>query len=489
MPICPHFGHPYLSDNRAGARAKNIVANAGIDSLVTNQSALCVLEIGFGLGANFLAAAALHERLHGQSGRWLNYVAVEMCPMNREDLIRSWQACNVRRGNERLAELLLAQWPPLMHGIHRISLPSRIELTLSFGDAAIVLADVHCAADCVIHDAYSPTINPSMWSDGFIRTLAARSKPDARLVCPYRDSNARARFSRAGYAEFQEDSNHLLTARYQPPFHASRLPGLQPARSWSNKTAIVVGAGLAGMQCARELARTGWQVSVIDKQSGLSAAPQQQPAVAAHPHFSVDDNPLARLTRAAYLLSRNDRQTLQPIGRLMLMGNAQLDALTPLLTDCPGSFAQPVSSSQASEIAGTPLNHDALWLPEMPIRLSDAQAPPAAAAAAVGIQWLSPQELSNIQYRDGLWRCLDENQQLIGSASVVVLATGHLPSALQANLWPGTLVHQGQSTSIQSNAITLRCVIGGASYACPLPGVHQILAGATTVDAPAITCL
>jgi tRNA 5-methylaminomethyl-2-thiouridine biosynthesis bifunctional protein len=488
LPVSDPFGQPYLPKSAGGAPDLSLVSHAAIDQILYDIPAadepISVLEIGFGIGTNLLDTVASYEQTRQHADRSLNYVAFEQHPLSRDDLAKALVACHGRDRNVKLADALLAHWPPLVHGAHRIRLSPGIELTLIFADASKVLTTWQFAADLLILDAYSAKINPPVWSDEFIRVLAAHCKPGATLISAFHDAATREQLSRVGYQGVQTSSGKPFIAKYQPVNSLRRSWQIPKAHGWNinTRSAIVVGSGLAGMQCAKELVATGWQVSIVDKESGLTGSPQQQPVVAAHPHFSSDDNPLARLTRAAYLLSRADQQTLSPVGRLVLADDEQLDALAPLLADCPAQLAQRVCEAQASDIAGTSLNSSALWLPEMPIRVSQEQPSPQTFANALGISWLPSRELSDIQFQDGLWHCRDKAENTIGSASIVILATGHLPPVLQAGQWPGVLTHQGQSTSIQSDGIDLQCVVGGSSYAAPLRGRHQILAGASTVD-------
>src|SRR6185369_13219162 len=70
----------------------------------------------------------------------------------------------------------------------------------------------------------------------------------------------------------------------------------KPARS-----AIVIGAGVAGAAVSERLASRGWQVALIERHAQPAAEASGNPAGVFHPVVSPDDSLFARMTRAAFL--------------------------------------------------------------------------------------------------------------------------------------------------------------------------------------------
>lgn len=72
----------------------------------------------------------------------------------------------------------------------------------------------------------------------------------------------------------------------------------------------VVGAGLAGAACARNLAERGWQVTVFERGDTVASGASGLPAGLVAPHASPDDAPVSRLSRAGVRCMRDALQAL-----------------------------------------------------------------------------------------------------------------------------------------------------------------------------------
>src|SRR5690606_2659259 len=138
-----------------------------------------IVETGFGLGLNFLATWAAWRDDAARCQR-LHFVSAELHPFSREDL-----AC-AQAAHADIAALsteLLAQWPPLTPGFHRLHLDGgRVILTLLFGDACTLLSQLEARADAFYLDGFSAAHNPEMWSDELLATLARLAAPGATLA-------------------------------------------------------------------------------------------------------------------------------------------------------------------------------------------------------------------------------------------------------------------------------------------------------------------
>src|SRR3954464_6045664 len=77
-----------------------------------------------------------------------------------------------------------------------------------------------------------------------------------------------------------------------------RAPSIPQRRS-----AIVVGAGLAGAAVCERLCARGWSVTLFERHAGPAREASGNHAGAFHPLASPDDSLFARVTRAAFLAS------------------------------------------------------------------------------------------------------------------------------------------------------------------------------------------
>jgi tRNA 5-methylaminomethyl-2-thiouridine biosynthesis bifunctional protein len=85
-------------------------------------------------------------------------------------------------------------------GFHRIELDDgRLALTLLFGDAAEMLAELDASADAFYLDGFAPQKNPAMWSDALFRELGRLSAPGATAATWTIAGSVRAQLSQIGF--------------------------------------------------------------------------------------------------------------------------------------------------------------------------------------------------------------------------------------------------------------------------------------------------
>ena len=138
-----------------------------------------ILETGFGTGLNFLCAWKLFRESAPAAAR-LHYLSVDKHPFRRDDLAalyRQWPEL-VPLGAE-----LLERYPPLVQGFHRVHLDGgRVALTLLFGEAAQMLAQVEARVDAFFLDGFAPSRNPDMWSEALFAELGRLAAPGASFA-------------------------------------------------------------------------------------------------------------------------------------------------------------------------------------------------------------------------------------------------------------------------------------------------------------------
>lgn len=87
-------------------------------------------ETGFGTGLNMLCAWVCFEQ-HAPANARLHLLSTEKFPLAREALE---QALSAWPSLADYAQVLCAQWPAAVNGIHRLHLTERVTLDLHFGD-------------------------------------------------------------------------------------------------------------------------------------------------------------------------------------------------------------------------------------------------------------------------------------------------------------------------------------------------------------------
>ena len=358
-PYSEAFGDVYHSVAGGPAQAEHVFLQGnGLPRRWAGRERFVILETGFGFGLNFLVTLQAWRR---NPGTKLHYVAVEKHPFSLQDL---------RTLHERYPELreeaaqLHSLWPPLVSGGHRAELGG-VTLTLFFSDIR-VLRELRLAADAIYLDGFSPAKNPEMWSSQVMRAVSRLAAPGATaatwsVAAPVRGALEHAGFAvekRAGFGHKKE----MLVAR-------NTREG-NPFKQHTEKSAIVVGAGLAGAAVCERLCARGWEVELVERRERPAQEASGNPAGAFHPVVTPDDSVFARLTRAGFLHSLNRWKRLEkvrwdPCGLLQLARDARETASQSRAVEgLPPEYAQLVSREAASAHAGVPLAAGGIWFPE-----------------------------------------------------------------------------------------------------------------------------
>lgn len=339
-------------------------------------------ETGFGTGLNFLCArqhwldsVATDARLH--------FISCERFPLSRADLrqaLAHWPSFSDG------AEQLLAGWPPACRGIYTLPFDDgRIQLTLLFGDAAELLAESNIAVDSWFLDGFAPSRNPEMWSDALFQQLARCSKPAASFATFTAAGIVRRGLEAAGFNIVKRPGfgrkREMLTGQRAQPSSEATPPKLhapwfaRPNNQTLPKTALVIGAGLAGACTAHALAQAGLRVCVIERHASAACEGSGNPQGALYIKLP------ARATRQSELHLAGFHHTLALL-RPLLEADSELGALCGLLSLAldekeaerqqqladqavyPETLLKRVDADTASRLADTPLAAGGLWYPE-----------------------------------------------------------------------------------------------------------------------------
>jgi tRNA 5-methylaminomethyl-2-thiouridine biosynthesis bifunctional protein len=356
-PYSAAYGDVYHSMDGGPAQARHVfLAGNELPARWARRERYVILETGFGFGLNFLATwRAWKEDPH--RCRRLHYVSVEKHPFTASDL---------RALHERYPQLkeeasaLHADWPPLVSGVHRLEFGD-VVLTLFFADIA-VLRDMRASADAIYLDGFAPAKNPQMWTHQAMRALSRLAAPGATLAtwsvaAPVRDALQATGFAvekRPGFAGKRE----MLIGRRNGESH-----DFSPLK----RSAIVVGAGVAGAAVCERLCARGWEVELHERHAQPAQEASGNHAGAFHPVLTPDDSIFARLTRAAFLYALPHWERLPGVahdrcGVLQLARNdKEVGSQREAVVGLPPEYAQFVSREEASEHAGVPVAAPGLW--------------------------------------------------------------------------------------------------------------------------------
>jgi tRNA 5-methylaminomethyl-2-thiouridine biosynthesis bifunctional protein len=292
----PDYGDVYASRSGAWGQASAVfIDGCELRERWSQRGCVRLLESGFGLGVNFLATWASLRESSGSAR--LHYVSIEKHPFTQNDLRTALEMsisaapANSVTTLRKLADRLIAQWPPLIAGFHTLELDAQVTLTLAFGDIAEVLPRVAGHFDAFFLDGFAPDRNPEMWSATILSQLSLLCAPEARLSSWCVAGAVRRALTDAGFIVSKRPGfggkRDVLAARWPASSAATSLPS----------SAIVIGAGIAGAAVARQLARRGIPVTVLERDHPASGG-SGNPVGIVRPEPGGTTNPITEITAA-----------------------------------------------------------------------------------------------------------------------------------------------------------------------------------------------
>lgn len=494
VPYAEAFGDVYHSADGGLAQARHVFLGGNqLPERWRDRPRFVILETGFGLGLNFLATWDAWRRDSARA-QVLHYVAIEKHPFHAADLERLhalWPEL------APLAQELRAAWPPLMPGFHRILLDEgRVVLTLVFGDIADCLPQIDAAVDAFYLDGFAPSKNPDMWSPQVLARLNRLAAPQSTLAtytvsAAVRQAVAQAGFvceKRPGFGRKRE----MLSAHYAPRWP---VPARQGA---SERSAVVIGAGVAGSAACQRLAARGWQVTLIERHDRPAQEASGNLAGIMMPLMSRDDNQASRLARAAFLFGLRLWRELGGIGQafageacgvLQLAADAEQAQLQRAAVEelgFPEEFIRWLDADAVGKLTGNPHLHGGWLFPQgawvTPASLCEALL----AACGERLQRRFAHGAAQLAFERGAWQVRDAEGVLIAQAPVVIFANGTNTTAFpQTRALPVTPI-RGQVTHLPASELPeLPLVLCGECYVTrPVQGVCCVGATYNTAADP-----
>lgn len=372
-----------------------------------SQSVFSLVELGFGLGINFLNTLALRQRWlrdnriksEQRSRSVFRYVAFEAHPVSKNDLKYLYE--NVYRDEgpnlpPDLIERLLAQYPPSIAGWHTLAFPeAQTTLSLVFGQASQIRQTLEGTIDAWYLDGFSPRCNPDMWSESLIDSVSLFSSEQATLSSYSVSGSLRLKLADSGFKVerlpgFPPKKHFLFATRIEPSLREpSRrlsenhlLPLIYDSSS-SHFDAIVVGAGLAGAAQAANLTHKGLKVALVDQAPKIACGASGNSLGLLMPQIASVPNLRSRFLLASWLYRLNlsslssvdpgnvnhktpDHITSCISGALHLQSDDRLKRLADRLDELglPEDIVSDADTQTTSRLAGLPIGLDSLFFPK-----------------------------------------------------------------------------------------------------------------------------
>ncbi|GGK73146.1 bifunctional tRNA (5-methylaminomethyl-2-thiouridine)(34)-methyltransferase MnmD/FAD-dependent 5-carboxymethylaminomethyl-2-thiouridine(34) oxidoreductase MnmC [Amphritea balenae] len=392
-PISPQFDDYYFSSDDGLAESEYVYIQGNnlqecFHSLTSPS--FTIAETGFGTGLNFLTTWQLWKN-SATADKTLHFISVEKYPISKQDLTRALSAWPQLKDE---ADQLLEKYPQLTPGFHKLTFDSgQVELTLMLGDVIDCYNQLTVKADSWFLDGFAPAKNPDMWTPELFQLMARLSKPDttfATFTCArvVRDGLKQAGFNiqkRTGFGLKREmlygsftctpdkATEQTVTSKKD---HKVDLAWFRlPEKHSGPKTALIIGAGIAGCSTARSLAERGWQVTLIDRRPEIASEGSGNRQGALYAKLPVEPIPASRFHLSGFLFSSQYlKQHLSdatdiwsPCGLLQIACSDKEKQKHKKLADSdnyPATVVRYVDQQEASEIAGTAVSNCGLFFPD-----------------------------------------------------------------------------------------------------------------------------
>lgn len=446
--ISDRFDDIYFSRSDALAETRHVFLEGNaLPERWRGREQFVIGETGFGTALNFLVTAA-EWLAHAAPAACLHYLSTEKHPLSQDDLRL---ACQHWPQFRAIADELIDHYPPLAFGYHSRNLFSgRIRLILLFGDANDLLSQLEAKVDAWFLDGFAPSKNPQMWDESLLRRIAALTATHGTFSTFTAAGHVRRSLEAAGFsvdksAGFGIKREMLHGTLNTMPASVSSAPWFELTNYSADKTAIIIGAGLAGASTAAALAERGWQITLIERHQQPAQEASGNLAGVVSPRLSADMDISAQFYLSAFLHSVDYLHTLKQsrprlnwhaTGALQLLPAAQLERLRAL--GLPSEILDFYTAAEATLASGVTLNDDAAlfrnggWLnpPQLCELLLE--------RAHVRVLTYYDQAILQLNHNNELWE-VRSSSGIIAKAPVVILANGvkaqdisHVPLQLQA---------------------------------------------------------
>lgn len=327
-----------------------------------------IIETGFGTGLSFLATAqawseARDTVLQATKNSFnnsdisdfshstpsphiphLHFISIEKFPLTKEVINRALEPWPEL---EEFRHALVKQYPEITKGFHRIHFDEfNLTLTLVFDDVSEALPQLDCHVNAWYLDGFAPAKNPDMWDETLFKNmtrLSHQTKANENettfatftAATMINRSLAGSGFKvkkQSGFGKKREmlkghyigmtgpqpspyfynkpwftlpNRSNLASGEGVEEFNQpSELSKQKSTKSSNEQCAVVVGGGLAGASTAYALAKRGWKVTVIEKNSIASGASGNSQGVL-YAKLSADSSSHGAFYLAGYLYSLN----------------------------------------------------------------------------------------------------------------------------------------------------------------------------------------
>ncbi|ALF60833.1 FAD-dependent cmnm(5)s(2)U34 oxidoreductase [Psychrobacter urativorans] len=393
VPVSGEFGDVYFSHVDGLAESRHVFLNGNQLperlAILAAYQCFTIAELGFGTGLNLLALWQLWRQLRTTHPELitsrLHLITTEKHPIPLVDLTQILTLWGQRAPElTTLIGQLLAAYPPLISGCHRLNFISdNFTVDIWLGDAAESLAkldtqlDSHSSnqpahIDAWFLDGFAPSCNQSLWADSIfaqVQRLSHLGTTAATYSCAgvvkrgLQDSGFEIK-KVAGFGRKRDMLTAVMKLAKDNASVSSEVNKSKESPILPNRPThiVAIGAGIAGLMSAWSLANRGIKVTMLDKDAPLSGASGNPRALLAPkmtPIHHVDEHlhTIGYLYSSRFYRYLNQQAAihatppiLEPTGALEILVKSNVSVEE--IADYPYEMATTLTTAQAEEITG-----------------------------------------------------------------------------------------------------------------------------------------
>lgn len=462
--------------------------NNGLPERWQNSSKFTVAELGFGSGLNCILTIRewLKHISETNQEKCLHYIAIEKYPLSPETISKLATPYPQLR---KYYDELVSCYPPAIAGLHtRCLFDNRVVIHFWFMDVVDALKNETLNVDAWYLDGFSPAKNPDMWSQQVFDLLARNSHIGTTCSTYTSAGFVRRNMLAAGFsvskvsgcgnkreillAQLNSSQPVSLKFKDKPWF---RLPSKTAV---SEKKAVIIGAGIAGLSLAYSLVKRGWAVTIIDKHGDVAKEATSNPAPIVYPRLSINNDVDTEFFTAAYFYTLHIFKKLQQQSQQRFwFGDGLLQQMDKTrITQIINKFqfnSDYVSVSDDRGKGKVTVEYPSAGI-VMPAVLCDVLR-----SECAGELNIIKAEITDVDYDGKQWQCLSASQ-LITQTEILVIANGTRINELALPLDFPIEAIRGQVVELNANASShkINKTVNAAVHITPgINGKHYL--GAT----------
>ncbi len=301
LPFSNLYQDRYFQDDAISEIINVFIEPNQLLERIKNNSRICIGELGFGFGLNFLVTAKFwFENNKNFNSHNLEYLAIDEALPTKTQILKIIK--NFPELNE-ICHFFVESYDLSHNDMQRIYFPSlKIRLTLVQNDVESGLKNLlglkNNQIDAWYLDGFDPSKNKSMWNNSVFQYMKFLSNDNATF-----GTFTSAGFVKRGLKKFGFEVDKV--EGFGKKRH--KLIGIKPSdnsltlsQQNKRKKIGIIGTGIAASSVAYAAAQNGADVEMFESADCIAAGASGNPVAAMYPRFSVNNSPYSFLTAQSY---------------------------------------------------------------------------------------------------------------------------------------------------------------------------------------------